>query len=102
MAEVRALDRSTVMLIASVREQNRSGRVEAALRAAGLGVVCHDEVVMHVPIEVAERARQVALTSEVDVVVTVGGGSATGLGKAVVMNGSPVAGLPLIAVPTTY
>jgi maleylacetate reductase len=102
VAEVRALDRSTVMLIASVREQNRSGRVEAALRAAGLGVVCHDEVVMHVPIEVAERARQVALTSEVDVVVTVGGGSATGLGKAVVMNGSPVAGLPLIAVPTTY
>jgi maleylacetate reductase len=37
-------------------------------------------------------------TAEADGVVTLGGGSATGLGKAVVLR----TGLPLLAIPTTY
>jgi len=103
VAEVEALGRSKVMLIASVREKALADPVEAALAEAGLEVVVrHEEVVMHVPVETAERARTAAARAGADVVVSVGGGSTTGLGKAVVMDGSPVAGIPLIAVPTTY
>lgn len=57
-----------------------------------------DEVAQHVPEELAERARKAAVASGAGVVVTVGGGSAVGLGKAVAVQ----AGLPLVAVPTTY
>jgi len=60
--------------------------------------VRHDEVVMHVPVDVAERARRAATAGAVDALVCVGGGSTTGLAKAVAMT----TGLPIIAVPTTY
>jgi alcohol dehydrogenase class IV len=58
----------------------------------------HDDVVMHVPVEVAERARRAAADHDVDALVSVGGGSATGLAKAVALT----TGLPVVAVPTTY
>ncbi|QHG85494.1 maleylacetate reductase (plasmid) [Rhodococcus rhodochrous] len=103
VAEIQALQRSKVMLIASERKTELADPIEATLRSAGMQVVVrHEEVVMHVPVEVAERARVAAAAAQADIVVSIGGGSATGLGKAIVMDGSPVAGLPLIAVPTTY
>jgi maleylacetate reductase len=55
-------------------------------------------VVLHVPVEGAERARGAAVRSDADVLVSVGGGSTTGLAKAVALT----TGLPVIAVPTTY
>jgi alcohol dehydrogenase class IV len=56
------------------------------------------EVVMHVPGDGAERARKAAKEHDADVLVSVGGGSATGLAKAVALT----TGLPIVAVPTTY
>jgi alcohol dehydrogenase class IV len=61
-------------------------------------VLRYHDVVMHVPVEVAERARAAAAKAGADVVVSVGGGSTTGLAKAIAMT----SGLPVIAVPTTY
>jgi maleylacetate reductase len=55
-------------------------------------------MVMHVPGDVAERARKAADKHNVDVLVSIGGGSATGLAKAVALT----SGLPIVAVPTTY
>jgi len=60
--------------------------------------VFHTDVAMHVPVEVAERARSVAHDHDVDVLVSVGGGSTTGLAKAIALT----TGLPIVAVPTTY
>jgi maleylacetate reductase len=57
-----------------------------------------DEVVQHVPVATAERARAAAQEQEVDLLISVGGGSATGLAKAVALT----SGLPVVAVPTTY
>lgn len=54
------------------------------------------EVAMHVPVEVAARAREAA--EKHDVLVSVGGGSSTGLAKAVALT----TGLPIVAVPTTF
>lgn len=92
--EVRTLGSGKVMLIASEREAALAEPIAAALPVA----LRYDEVVMHVPVEVAGRARDAAADSGADVVVTVGGGSTTGLGKAVALS----TGLPIIAVPTTY
>jgi alcohol dehydrogenase class IV len=90
--EVRRLGASRVMAIASDAE--RAGPVLSGVPVEAM----HTEVTMHVPVEVAERAREVAAGHEVDAIVCVGGGSTTGLAKAVAMTG----GVPIVAVPTTY
>lgn len=97
-AEVAALGAARVMLIASAREAALVAPITAALPV----VLHHDEVVMHVPVEVADRARTAAVAAGVDAILTVGGGSATGLGKAVALTSERPGGLPILAVPTTY
>jgi len=93
--EIANLGAGAVMLIAS-----KSGmRVADEEIAAGLPVALrHDDVVMHVPVEVAERAREAAARHDIDALVSVGGGSTTGLAKAIALT----TGLPIVAVPTTY
>lgn len=56
------------------------------------------EVVQHVPETAAASATSAAAKADADGIVTIGGGSATGLGKAVAVR----TGLPLVAIPTTY
>lgn len=93
-AEMAELGAGRVMVIASASSRGLAERI-----TAGLPVVHrHDEVVMHVPVEVALRAREAAAARDADVLVAVGGGSATGLAKAVALT----AALPIVAVPTTY
>jgi alcohol dehydrogenase class IV len=53
---------------------------------------------MHVPLVIAQRARAAAREHDADLLVSVGGGSTTGLAKAVALT----TGLPIVAVPTTY
>src|SRR5262245_58776004 len=53
---------------------------------------------MHVPTESARAAREQARALDADCAVAVGGGSTTGLGKAIALE----SGLPIVAVPTTY
>ena len=91
-----AADRGSrrVMIIAAPAEQALAERVTVALPV----VLRHDEVVMHVPVQVADRARDRALAADADLLVSVGGGSTTGLAKAVALT----TGLPIVAVPTTY
>lgn len=57
-----------------------------------------DDVRPHVPVERAQAARRLAVDRAADSIVTFGGGSATGLGKAVALE----LPLPILAVPTTY
>jgi alcohol dehydrogenase class IV len=78
------------------------GQVRLAQRAAerlgnrAAGVYAHAK--MHVPVETAEAARAEARRLGADGAVAIGGGSTIGLGKAIALE----AGLPIIAVPTTY
>lgn len=96
--EVARLRAQRVMVIAAPAESSLADAVSAGIPVA----VRHSEVVMHVPVEVAGRARKAAANADADALLCIGGGSTTGLAKAVAMTGSPVAGLPIIAVPTTY
>ena len=79
--------------------RGRSGMVEKAralLGSAACGVF--DEVVMHTPVEAADKARAMAASLQADCCVAVGGGSTIGFGKAIALT----SGLPVVAVPTTY
>jgi maleylacetate reductase len=56
-----------------------------------------EEIRQHVPADLAARCAQFATDHHADLLVSVGGGSATGLAKAVALQGGP----PILAVPTT-
>jgi alcohol dehydrogenase class IV len=56
------------------------------------------KAVMHVPIESAREAREEAARVGADCAVAIGGGSTTGLGKAIALESN----LPILAIPTTY
>lgn len=88
---------ATKALVLSTPEQRKSAEMIADLlgpRAAGV----FDRAVMHVPIETAREAREVANRLGADCAVAIGGGSTTGLGKAIALD----SGLPILAIPTTY
>jgi maleylacetate reductase len=94
-AELDGLGLKQVLVIAS-----ESSRAEADALVADLDhrVTWRvGGVRQHVPADLAETVTADALRVGADGVVTLGGGSATGLGKAVALSG-----LPLVAVPTTY
>jgi alcohol dehydrogenase class IV len=84
-------------LVLSTPEQRASAEMIANLlggRAAGV----FDRAVMHVPIETAKEARKLANKLGADCAIAIGGGSTTGLGKAIALD----SGLPILAIPTTY
>lgn len=92
--EIGNLGASKVMVIAGKGEKDLAETITTDLPVA----LRYDEVVMHVPVEIAERAREAAAAANADALVSVGGGSTTGLAKAIAMT----TGLPIAAVPTTY
>jgi maleylacetate reductase len=69
-----------------------------AERLGGRRVASFTDVQQHVPVEAAARATAAAAEADADCLVAMGGGSATGMAKAVALE-RPV---PIVAVPTTY
>jgi alcohol dehydrogenase class IV len=94
--EVQRLGAGRVLLVASEREKTLAEEIAAPLvdRVATI----FTDVRPHVPVEVADAARETARRLEVDCLLSVGGGSTTGTAKAVALK----LGLPIVAVPTTY
>jgi alcohol dehydrogenase class IV len=91
-AELDRLAPAAVMVIGGDRQA-------ALLDAlAGQTALRWTEVVQHVPVELAARARAAAAAHGIDAIVAVGGGSAIGLAKAIALD-RPVR---IVAVPTTY
>ena len=94
--EVERLGVAKALVLSTPQQREQAEDVAARLGARSAGVF--DKAEMHVPVEVARAARDEAKRLGADACVAVGGGSTTGLGKAIVLE----FGLPIIAVPTTY
>jgi maleylacetate reductase len=95
-AEVDRLGANRVFLIADGQAKAVADDVAAQLGSNVAGR--WDEVIQHVPVELAERARVAVSECRADAVVCLGGGSSTGLAKAIALTHE----VPIIAVPTTY
>lgn len=67
-------------------------------RLGPLSVGVFSGAVMHTPIDATETALKVVRDADADCVVSLGGGSTTGLGKAIAYRSD----LPQVVIPTTY
>jgi maleylacetate reductase len=84
-------------LVLSTPEQTAQAQI-ACDALEGRAVATFLGAVMHTPVEVTEAALAKVRLVNADAVVSVGGGSTIGLGKALALR----TGMPHIAVPTTY
>ena len=94
--EVERLGCSRVLLLSSPPVAKAAKRVAEVLGDFVVGEF--DGAAMHTPVEVTEQALAVLRSSSADVLVAVGGGSTTGLAKALALRTD----LPQVILPTTY
>jgi maleylacetate reductase len=94
--EVERLGARRALVLSTPEQALSAERVAALLGARAAGVFAR--AVMHVPIETARAAREEAARLGADCAVVIGGGSTTGLGKAIALESA----LPILAIPTTY
>ena len=94
--EIETLGAKKALVLSTPDQRASAERVADLLGARAVGVFA--KAVMHVPIETAREARDVARALGADCAVAIGGGSTTGLGKAIALD----SGLPILAIPTTY
>src|SRR3954452_16345965 len=88
--------RRALVLSTPGRGEDLANGVSSLLRALSAGV--HAGAVMHTPVDATERALGVVRERAADALVAVGGGSTTGLCKAIALRTD----LPQIVLPTTY
>jgi alcohol dehydrogenase class IV len=94
--EVRVLGCGRALVLSTPQQEADARRL--AERLGGLCAGVFPGAVMHTPIEVTEQAMAVVRQSGADCTVALGGGSTTGLGKAIALRTD----LPQIVIPTTY
>ena len=94
--EIEILGAKKALVLSTPDQRASAERVADLLGARAVGVFA--KAVMHVPIETVREARDVARALGADCAVAIGGGSTTGLGKAIALD----SGLPILAIPTTY
>ncbi|KAH7024076.1 hypothetical protein EDB80DRAFT_699186 [Ilyonectria destructans] len=87
---------SRPLLLSTPYQTQQANDVEKLLQGQIAGLF--SEATMHTPLDVTERAVEFAKSKGADSVVSIGGGSTIGLGKAI----SVRTGLHHIAIPTTY
>lgn len=95
-AEIERLGARRALVLSTPEQAASAERVAGMLGERSAGVFA--KAVMHVPIETARAAREEAARLGADCAVAIGGGSTTGLGKAIALESA----LPILAIPTTY
>lgn len=94
--EVARLGGERALLVDGLFDAALIDRLERQLGERHVGTL--GEVAQHVPAELAGAAVERTRELRADCLVALGGGSATGLAKAVALE----TGIPIVAVPTTY
>ncbi|GJD51196.1 Maleylacetate reductase [Methylobacterium crusticola] len=94
--EIERLGRRRALVLSTPHQRGEAEALAAAL--GGLAAGSFSEAAMHTPVAVTAAAVERVRALGADCTVAVGGGSTTGLGKAVALR----TGLDQIVVPTTY
>lgn len=87
---------SSPIILSTPGQAQQAQKVRTLLREQVAGIF--SEAAMHTPIHITEKALNFAQSKGADSVISIGGGSTIGLGKALSIR----TGLPHICIPTTY
>ncbi|RWO78145.1 maleylacetate reductase [Mesorhizobium sp.] len=94
--EVDRLGLQRVLVLSTPQQEDFALTVASRLAAKSVGVFAG--AAMHTPVNVTEQAMRYIQEKDVDGLIAIGGGSTTGLSKALALRTD----LPQIAIPTTY
>ena len=94
--ELAAMECSRALVLSTPQQSDVALDIAASLGARAAGV--YSRAAMHTPVEVTDDALSHATSVQADCLVAVGGGSTTGLGKALALRTD----LAQFVVPTTY
>lgn len=94
--EIRRLGCGRALVLSTPQQTQEASRLAHQLGPLAVGVFA--EAAMHTPTDVTERATVRVHELAADCVVALGGGSTTGLGKAIALRTD----LPQLVIPTTY
>lgn len=95
-AEVARLNVSAPLLLSTPQQAEQTSTLKDLLDGKIAGIFT--EATMHTPYAITEKALAYAQSTNADSVISIGGGSTIGLGKAIAIR----TGLPHICIPTTY
>jgi maleylacetate reductase len=94
--EVRRLGHGKALVLSTPHQQADADKLAASLGGLSAGVFAG--ATMHTPVDVTETAVEAFRASGATAVVSLGGGSTTGLGKAIAVR----TGADQVVIPTTY
>ncbi|TKA61173.1 hypothetical protein B0A49_06592, partial [Cryomyces minteri] len=94
--KIKRLNLSSPLLLSTPQQGDQANDLKQILNGKIAGIFT--EATMHTPTDVTDKALAYAKESRADSVVSIGGGSTIGLGKAISIR----TGLPHICIPTTY
>lgn len=95
-AELSKLNACQPLVLSTPQQTSHAESVSAVLKGNVAGIFSKAQ--MHTPIDATHEACAKATECQADALISIGGGSAIGLGKAISLR----TGLPHIAIPTTY
>lgn len=95
-SEVSRLGAKRALILSTPEQSEMATELAATLGQAAAGVFC--KAAMHTPVSVTQEALEHLKACQADCLVAIGGGSTTGLGKALAYRTD----LPQIVIPTTY
>lgn len=94
--EVSRLGVSNPLLLSTPQQINQAEDLRQILQGKVAGMFI--EATMHTPTNITEKAAAYTMQTKADSIISIGGGSTIGLGKALNIR----TGLPHICIPTTY
>ena len=94
--EVQRLGIRSALVVSGREQKSRVSEIARHLGSACRAVFTGAK--MHTPVEITDEAMEIVARESIDGIVAVGGGSTTGLGKAIAFRTD----LPQVVVPTTY
>lgn len=94
--EIEWLGCRRALVLSTPEQADTAGMLAGQLGGRAAGVFT--KAAMHTPVEVTQRALETANEVRADCIVSIGGGSTIGLGKAIALRTD----LPQIVIPTTY
>jgi maleylacetate reductase len=95
-AEIERLGGKRALVLTTPQQEAQGAKLGAALGPLYAGIFTG--ATMHTPVEVTEQALAAMKACDADCVVSLGGGSTTGLGKALALR----TGVNQLCIPTTY